>query len=214
MIEQELPRLDPDTLLNVPRIILGEPETMDRSIVINDTAGQRAVTVHASKRLPSSLIASLNVTQTFRASSCGYTCHKKRRFMSPTSLNALLGSLFMGYKASPGFTQKCTSADCHHPTKQFTYTYAFPQWLIRRVVFISVLYSRYRGPELCLRVMRVRPHATTIFADFSFSSPTNDLVFHKLKHALNNGDASVLDIDIAGRTLLHVRSCRIFVIVS
>ena len=61
---------------------------------------------------------------------CDCACHRRGRIRSPSYLNAILGSLFIGYSINPWMIRKCDSTDCRGHSTYITYTYAFPQWLL------------------------------------------------------------------------------------
>ena len=137
-------------------------------------------------------------------SGCTCVCHRRSQFKSPRSLNALLGSLFVGYQASPWSTQTCSNSNCRRRSKKLTYVYAFPRWFLARILVVDMAYSQSRGPESCLRVMRVRSSSTGGFVSLAARFNNNDTVHH-LKRLLNEGKISVLDVDERNITVLHVR---------
>ena len=139
-------------------------------------------------------------------SACRCVCHRRSQFKSPRSLNALLGSLFVGYQASPWSSQTCSNSDCRRRSKKFTYVYAFPGWFLARILVVDMAYSLSKGPEMCLRVMRVRSEGFNPFWDWKL--PTRTSAAHHLERLLSDGEISVLDIDTQGYTLLHVRYCQ------
>ena len=123
---------------------------------------------------------------------CICACHRKNRLKSPEMLSILFGSLLVGYKALP-----CDRTNCRNQAT--TITYAFPQWLLRRTIALSVSYSRLQGPNLCLRMVRNCPGDADIF-----TAVFRGQVDH-VRRLLGNGEASVIDVDPAGNTPLHVR---------
>ena len=138
-------------------------------------------------------------------SNCGCVCHRRSQLKSPRSLNTFLGSLFVGYRTSPWSAQTCSNSDCRRRSKKFTYVYAFLQWFLARILLIDMGYSRSNGPELCLRVMRVRPTDEGIFWHLRNSMSSEDVLIHYLKRSLSDGETSVLDVDTEGMTVVHVR---------
>ena len=129
---------------------------------------------------------------------CVCACHFRNRLRSPDILEPILGSLIVGVNGSSGSLQRCNVKQCRESTTQITY--AFPQWLMKRVISVNMAYSYSRGPDLCLRMMRVRPKGANIFA--AVFRGTRDHV----QRLLGDNDASVLDIDPAHNTALMVRS--------
>lgn len=136
-------------------------------------------------------------------SSCGLkctcTCHKRTRFRSPQFLNSIIGSLFLGYNASPLLGQRCNKEYCRSPSTDVTYTYAFPRWFVDRVVVFKMSSNLPKGPELCIRLARMRPRNADIFAA---AVEHSDDVRH-VERLLLTGGASVLDIDPTGVTALQ-----------
>ena len=136
---------------------------------------------------------------------CCCSCHKNRFTRSPQFLTRVLGSLFLGYRAAPWFAQPCNDPLCRAGTVQVSYVYVFPQWLLSRALQASVAYNHARGPELILRMMRVRDYGTGAFGilDASEKFPSKS-EFLSVKASIDNAESSVLDVTPAGWTLLHV----------
>jgi hypothetical protein len=61
-----------------------------------------------------------------------------------------------------------------------------------------------KGPELCLRMVRVRPLDAHIFAAARLQNENSGL--HHIKRLLLAGEASVLDVNPGGETALLVRN--------
>lgn len=138
-------------------------------------------------------------------SSCA--CHEGGRIRSPRYLNAIFGSLLIGYRAQPWVTATCDSSDCRGRLTYVTYTYAFPPWLLDRMMTFRIAYDQSRGPELCVRLPRVRSHGDSIFTAARMYLPReNEAAIQHIKLLLTNGEASVLDVDPYGHTALQVRS--------
>ncbi len=152
-------------------------------------------------------IRTFKLTRSFCGQECCCACHKRGRIRSPPYLNVVLGSLLIGYSVLPWMTRICDSNDCKGCSPYLTYTYAFPQWLFNRVLAFRLAYDRSKGPELCLRIVRMRASHEFIFRVAGYRGDTTGeaAVLH-LKTLFANGEASVLDIDPYGRTALHVRS--------
>lgn len=146
----------------------------------------------------------LDIARSFCEQGCTCACHKRSRIKSPSYLNAVFGSLLVGYSAKPWVTRTCDSADCRSRSTTVTYTYAFPHWFLNRIVTLKMAYDQSRGPELCLRVVRVRPRYDSIFAPTATS--TDEVAIRHIQLLLSSGEASVLDVDPYGRSALQVRS--------
>ena len=191
----------------IPRFSPGESEGYFRPSCALETSEIHAA-AHSSldDRLLSYTIP-FKLTKNSCESGCRCACHQRSRFKSPGSLNTLLGSLFVGYRASPWSARTCSNSDCRQRMKKFTYIYAFPQWFVARIVLVDIAYSLSKGPELCLRVMRVRSYDTGVFADLRSRFSGRETALHFIKRMYDDGDISVLDVDTAGTTIVHVRSC-------
>ena len=137
---------------------------------------------------------------------CSCACHKKGSLRSPYNLDAVFGSLWIGYSAQPWRTQTCDSTDCGGRSTSISYTYAFPQWLLSRMVSLRVAYSQSRGPELCLGVVRVRSHLARVFQVAMMNRNHQDIAINHLKHLFKHGEASVVDVNDHGLSVLQVRS--------
>ena len=128
---------------------------------------------------------------------CNCACHRRNRLKSPDILRTVIGSLYVGYKASPSPSQSCDKGYCRSQATKITY--AFPQWLVRRAISVSMAYSYPQGPDLCLRMMRVRPGDANIF-----TAVYRGTCYH-IQRLLNDNEASVWDVDPMHNTALLVR---------
>lgn len=135
--------------------------------------------------------------------SCDCSCHKQRRLRTPSWTNHVIGSLFVGYTGFTPFSSSCDLRDCHgrsHSTTQITYT--FPWWFMSRALAMTIAYCQPNGPELCLRVFRVRPRNADIFS----ASYVGNV--ERVKKLLSEGSASVLDVEHGSKkTALHACTC-------
>ena len=132
-------------------------------------------------------------------SSCNCSCHAQTRANKPYLINAVLGFLFAGYHISPWSTDRCDSTYCGNRSMRYTYEYTFPQWFTARTILIAMANSTSRGPEMCLRVMRLVPSTSKIF-----HAAVSGKIFW-VRQLLAQGKASVVDVDEHGHTPLHVR---------
>ena len=143
------------------------------------------------------LITTFEIPRNFCESHCDCTCHQRLRFRSPRFLDAVFGTLFLGYQASPWFAQGCRNGCCRRSSTRLQYM--FPKWFVKRSVALTIACSQPKGPELILRVLRLRPDNAFVFACAQFG-------YHdELQRLLENGEASLLDIDRYNQTALHVR---------
>ena len=121
---------------------------------------------------------------------CNCSCHKQARFKSPGFLDAVFGSLFVGYSASPWPSQGCSNVRCRGRSARIQYV--FPRWFVHRVLAITVACRQPKGPEVVLRDCVMR----------GFDA--------EVKRLLANGEASVFDVTPDNFTLLHVRLSMMF----
>lgn len=132
-------------------------------------------------------------------SHCTCICHRQAQWRSPSSSNMVLGILFVRYTpwqlALIAHACNC-SAYQQAKTSAVTITYTFPVWLLQRTLTMK---AQSRGPELLLRVRRVRPKDAAIFLALEH----NDV--GAVKRLLAAGNASMHDVNEDGQSLLHVR---------
>ena len=127
---------------------------------------------------------------------CRCSCHKKGSLKSPRFLTTILGSIMVGYNAIPGLAPKCNDPSCKGQSTNITYTYAFPEWFVSRVVYLNFKNEQSRGPELCLRVVRMRPDHADIF--FALQDAREEVALEHTKRLLLAGEGSVLDVNPNG----------------
>ena len=129
---------------------------------------------------------------------CHCPCHSNKWIRSPKLLRNIIGSFFLSYRAYPPLKQAC-GVRCRTRAGGIACSYAFPPLLLEWTISIFYSCALAKGPELLLRVMRKR--------DFSFFAalllvPESDAV-KELKHMLDCGEASVLDIDENKSTMIQ-----------
>ena len=137
---------------------------------------------------------------------CRCSCHKRGSLKSPKFLTTILGSIMVGYNAIPGLAQRCNDPSCKGQATNITYTYAFPDWFVRRVVYLNFKNEQSRGPELCLRVVRVRPDDAKIF--LAMQDDREEVALEHTKRLLLAGEASVLDVKPNGKNVITVGESR------
>ena len=140
----------------------------------------------------------VQLTQDSCNTGCPCPCHSINRVTSPKLLRNILGSFFLRYRAYPSLEQAC-GVRCRARAGGITCSYAFPSLLLDWVIAISYSCALAKGPELLLRVMRKRDFSifrTLISAPDSYAST-------ELKRMLDCGEASVLDIDKNGITMIQ-----------
>ena len=129
---------------------------------------------------------------------CPCSCHSYIQIESPRPLSNIFGSLFIAFRESAFSKQAHTSTQCQAHATKSTFFYAFPPWLLERAISITYSSILAQGPELLLRVMRMRAHHQIVRRD-----PQSWAVV-RVKGMLDTGQASVLDINSYGFTLLHM----------
>ena len=135
---------------------------------------------------------------------CICSCHRQRLFRSPSILDCIFGSLFVGYIGFPGHSQICNIHACHKNTeKTASLRYIFPGWLLKRTLVTTLVFSKAKGPEMLLRYSRVRPQNCQFF-DSMFQTHEDVSHLDLVKGLLKGGEGSVLDVDEGGRSALHV----------
>ena len=153
---------------------------------------------------PQKSITSLQLTASHCGSDCCCCCHRRCRFTSSSLLGNVFGSLSVGYHTSPWAAPACNHPSCRHRSKKVTYIYAFPPWIWNRILLAHLAYSQSRGPELCLKMLRVRSTSSDIFRLFGRPLQADAIIMTGVKHLFDNGEASVLDIDEEGASVLRV----------
>lgn len=135
--------------------------------------------------------------------SCICACHKRTRFRSPQFLNSIIGSLFLGYNASPLLGKRCNKDYCRGSSTDITYTYAIPRWFVDRVVEFKMSDNLPKGPELCIRLARMRPSTAAIF--IAVTNDSDEEAVRQVERLFVTGGASVHDVDLNGSTALLVK---------
>ena len=133
---------------------------------------------------------------------CKCTCHQQKRVRSPSSLSHVFGSLFIGYVGFPSLFSQCGFGNicCEKTEIKGSITYVFPLWFAALAVMINVEQLQRRSPQMLIRCLRVRPFSST-----PFQAVAQNQVDH-VKSLIVESQASVLDVDEIGRSLLTV--CR------
>ena len=85
------------------------------------------------------------------------------------------------------------------PAKGYLF-YVFPRWFVKMAILIKIKLSQVKGPEMFIRCLRVREYDLTP----SFQAHAH-AQFDQLQTLLAIGEASILDVDEMGNSLLHVR---------
>ena len=128
---------------------------------------------------------------------CHCPCHSNNQIRSPKLLHTIFGSFFLSYRTYPSLKQAC-GVRCRARAGGITCVYAFPRFLLERAISISYSCALAKGPELLLRVMRRRDFAIIR----ALLNRRQSYVLKEMKRMLDCGEASVLDMDEDGDTIL------------
>ena len=129
---------------------------------------------------------------------CHCPCHSNHQIRSPKLLRTVFGSFIISYRAYPSLKQAC-GVRCRARAGGIACSYAFPPLLLEWVISIFYSCALAKGSELLLRLMRKRNFdifVSLLRAPDSYALP-------ELKRMLDCGEASVLDIDKNGLTMLQ-----------
>lgn len=134
---------------------------------------------------------------------CDCACHKHSLKQTPSLLQPVLGTLFVGYAGLPMLTPSCTSINCQRTSEAFVQVnYYFPPWFLAQVLSIAIRchdINNLRGSHVSVRTLNIRSSYDGIFQ----SSIRGDA--NAVKNLLMAKKASVLDVtDDSGHSALHV----------
>jgi hypothetical protein len=161
-------------------------------------ASQSPVTSLSSPQYPNGPVRFDFTYTRISCSFCTCSCHKQSQWRSPRMLNGILGSVFVGYNSWPFklTIQRCDLPSCQSKgVSTFKIMYIFPLRFIQRTLMVKI---RSKGPELLLRIQRIRPRNAAIFV--ALENNNTEVV----RNLLTAGDASILDVNEDGQSLLHV----------
>ena len=135
-----------------------------------------------------------------RHKGCKCSCHRQNHLWSPSFLDHVFGSLFVGYVGIPKFSTKCTFKGpcCQGAETKMSVAYVFPLWLVALIIIAKIEHSQRRGPQMLIRCLRVRPKSSQPFQ----AAYQNQ--WSQLKMLIMNEKASPLDVQEEGNSLLHV----------
>ena len=183
---QDRPGINPDTP--------SKPQNDDSRIIVSSELKNQKQ--HQSASI-------LRLMQDSCNTGCHCPCHSVNRIRSPKLLHAFLGSFFLSYRSYPSLKQAC-GIRCRARAGGINCVYAFPPFLLERAISIFYSSAVAKGPELLLRVMR-RRHLGYI--QLLLHGPQS-YALKEIKNMLDCGEASVLDIDEYGYTILHGAALR------
>lgn len=110
-------------------------------------------------------------TSLFDSKSCGRACacncHKTTRFMIPNRLQAIVGSLLIGYSGLPG--NLCNEKICRRQDKRvLTLNYYFPRWFVyQRLISFRDDWSPTQGHAISIKTPRTVDRSTTMVFDMA-----------------------------------------------
>ena len=180
---QDRPGINPDTP--------SKPQNDDSQIIVSSELKNQQQ--HQSASI-------LQLMQDSCNTSCQCPCHSINSIRSPKLLHAFLGSFYLSYRSYPSLKQAC-GVRCRARAGGITCVYAFPPLLLERVISIFYSCALAKGPELLLRVMRRRDFSGIII---TLVDRCQSFALKEMKRMLDCGEASVLDIDEEGFTILHI----------
>ena len=135
-------------------------------------------------------------------SGCKCTCHAEVATTRTSGFAGMLVWLVVRASLAPRVANEahcCNQKSCRKRSLRYAYNRILPQWLAdQRKLLLVMAFSTLRGPELCLKIPRIRPWKSAIFS----AARSGDL--RSVQQYLMDGTASVVDMDLEGRTALFV----------
>ena len=183
---QDTPGINPDAP--------SKPQNDDSQLVVSSEL--RSQTQHQSASI-------VQLMQDPCNNNCRCPCHSIAQIRSPKFSHAFLGSFFLSYRAYPSPKQAC-GVRCRARAGGITCVYAFPPFLLEWAISIFYSCALAKGPELLLRVMRRREFG--IIGGLLVGRQSYAL--EEMQRMLDCGEASVLDIDKYGYTILQKAAMR------
>lgn len=121
---------------------------------------------------------------------CKCSCHRPMHLKSPSYLQTMLGSIFIGYVGLPVISSKCDVLQCNHNNNAALWVdYYFPAWFLDRKIHFSLINRPSSGPQQLLRVSRIVSSSSEIIK----SAMQGDV--QCMKDLLQNGQGSPYDTD-------------------
>lgn len=155
----------------------------------------------------------INLTRSSCDLDCMCSCHKRVNMKSPCFLHMFLGTAFLGFQASPQSVQRCSHTLCRQESRQIHYNYNFPPWLLNRVLHVAMLYSGWEGPELCIRVVGVRPDYMYVIGIINGCS-RGCVSIEVFKDMLRSREISALDMFPHQKSILTVSNPLVCIILA
>lgn len=131
---------------------------------------------------------------------CACRCHRETKWCSPSILQSIIGSLFVGYSGMPRQRLSCDETSCQLQSQPVVYvTYFFPSWFLARAISVMVATTPLAGPVVSLKVQRTVPGDADIFTYARLGN------VDKIKTLFEQGLASPHDVSFqSGITPMHV----------
>ncbi len=130
---------------------------------------------------------------------CSCTCHRQGGLHTPSFLQRVVGSLFVGYVGGLVQPPKCDEPRCSRPSQRSTrITYYFPIWFISCAITVAI-----RGPQVAITALRIRSRKEMVFI---YARDDN---WNQLMKLFDKGLASSLDVDQNGWSIQHVSTATI-----
>ena len=192
--------------------VLGRDVNVSTALLSNPDLSQNSLSLSVKRpgsHQESSGILKCRVSQIRRVScsqNCSCICHVRRYSRTPRIFDNIIGSLFLGYSSIPVLTPNCDKSSCSRYSYSIvTVMFLFPRWLFYRLLLITITNSRRDGPEVYLKMVRIRSASSTIFANASSGNITS------IQRLFQRGEASPFDIDdVYNRSVLEVSSSILF----
>jgi hypothetical protein len=81
------------------------------------------------------------------------TCHRRRRYRSPSSAQKFLGEALMGFTGLPLFASPCSDSRCVERSPfSATMTYYLPTLLLNRMVSLIFITTSQGDPAACIKI--------------------------------------------------------------
>ena len=185
--------------------VLDQPRTSRQLPAAQSSNDLHITTIERSHRAP----VTMTLSQRTCPRNCARRCHKYTMIRSSNLLSSVLGSLSMGFHASPWLNESCDLKMCRSSTRRYECTYRFSRWLWHHVIALRYSNVTSQGPDFVLRIMNVREPDAYIFQFAWYASDSNAV--DQVKQYLDSGKASIHDVQPDGSTLLMVSKLRCYV---
>ncbi|KAL8741464.1 MAG: hypothetical protein Q9184_008381, partial [Pyrenodesmia sp. 2 TL-2023] len=98
------------------------------------------------------------------SSECKCTCHTRQNMQALSSLEAILGRLFLSYTGPSILRKPCNLSTCRQQNaRAIRLTYFFPQWFLNRAVSTTFSATGLSAPSLNIKVRKIVPETNRLF---------------------------------------------------